>query len=77
MSLGTRKYERADPEFSAGLEFSYLQAAALRLSVDETGFSSGVGARSGNYLLDYAVNFHELEQVHTISLSGSSTPVSG
>lgn len=68
-SAGLRKYERGGAEPSCGAELSFKKSAALRLSADTDGFSGGVGLKSGNYLVDYAVRFHELASVHVISLS--------
>ena len=69
VSAGLRKYDHALTKPSAGAELSYKKAAALRLSVDGDGVVSGVGLESGNYVVDYAIKFHELATVHVISLS--------
>jgi len=69
LTSGVRKYAHALAKPSAGAEISYKNAAALRVSVDEDGLVSGIGLESGNYIIDYAVKFHELAAVHIISLS--------
>lgn len=63
------KYERQAAKPSAGAELVYRKNTALRLGLSENGISSGFGVRSGNYILDYAVLFHEISPVHTISLA--------
>jgi tetratricopeptide (TPR) repeat protein len=68
-SAGACQYAHALAKPSAGAELSYKKTAALRLSIDEDGLVSGVGLQSGNYIVDYAVKFHELAAVHVISLS--------
>jgi len=68
-SAGMRKYERLAAKPSCGAELSYDRTAALRMSVDGDGVTGGVGLESGNYIVDYAVKFHELAAVHVVTLS--------
>jgi len=63
------KYERQAVKPSAGTELIYKKTASLRMGLSENGISSGFGVRSGNYMLDYAVLFHEITPVHTINIA--------
>lgn len=69
ISAGVRKYDHFLAKPSAGAELSYKKTAALRVSADADGIVSGVGLESGNYIVDYAIKFHELAAVHVISLT--------
>jgi len=69
LGAGLVKYERQTAKLSLGAEVLYGRSAALRLGFSGAGFSSGVGLRSGNYSLDYAVLMHEVAPVHTLSLA--------
>lgn len=69
LGAGVVKYERQAAGLSLGAELLYGRTAALRLGISGDGFSSGVGLRSGNYSLDYAVLTHEVALVHTVSLA--------
>jgi len=68
-SIGVSKYENQGARFSFGGELSYTDTAFLRFGKTENGFSSGIGLKMGNYVLDYSAIFHELSPIHTISLT--------
>jgi len=68
-NIGFSKYENQNLKFSFGGELNYTDTAFVRFGKTENGFSSGVGLKLGNYLLDYSAVFHEIAPINTISIT--------
>lgn len=52
-----------------GSELWYLNRVALRAGIEAKGISIGIGARTSNYQLDYAILLYEIAPSHIISFS--------
>lgn len=63
------KYGSRSFKPSGGMELWYRKLAVARFGVGGKGISTGMGLKWGNYLLDYAVLFHELAPVHSMSFT--------
>lgn len=68
-ALELSRTEGAGTDVSGGLELQYGKIAALRVGVEQSGFSTGVGARLGNSEFGYSAVLHDLGLSHLFSFT--------